>query len=78
MINVLHLTIGHSPFDDRIFYKECSLLKRKYAVLILAFESDGIIKDMSGKKKNPGIYDDISVDGFSLIAGNYYISISLR
>ena len=72
MKSILHLTIGHSPFDDRIYYKECTLLGRQYQTLILAYTSDGLLRDMSGKIKSPGVYDRVLVDGFSSYFNNRY------
>ncbi|MBN2280960.1 MAG: glycosyltransferase family 4 protein [Candidatus Marinimicrobia bacterium] len=33
--HICHVTVGHNPTDDRIFYKECSSLARKYSRISL-------------------------------------------
>lgn len=33
--HICHVTVGHNPTDDRIFYKECSSLAKKYSHVTL-------------------------------------------
>jgi|SaaInlStandDraft_4_1057021.scaffolds.fasta_scaffold119554_2 hypothetical protein len=44
-MKILHLTVGHVPFDDRIFYKESIALAGSHEVILLAYSRDGLLKD---------------------------------
>ncbi len=42
-LHICHVTVGHNPTDDRIFYKECSSLAKKYSfVTIVAPDKEKI------------------------------------
>jgi len=43
--HICHVTVGHNPTDDRIFYKECSSLAKKYSkISLIAPNRDQIIE----------------------------------
>jgi len=63
-MNILHLTTGHSAFDDRIFYKEATSLANKHNILVLAYSATGVLKTMGNEQRAPGRYDSIAVDCF--------------
>ena len=41
---ICHVTVGHNPTDDRIFYKECSSLAKKFQVSLIAPNREEITK----------------------------------
>ena len=59
--NVLHITLGHSAFDCRIFYKELRSLSQKYNCYELCGVADGkTLTTMHDKLKiEQGIHDNI-------------------
>jgi glycosyltransferase involved in cell wall biosynthesis len=63
-MNILHLTIGHSAFDDRIFYKEATSLGSKHNILVLAYNASGALKTMGNEYRSPGVYNNVNVDSF--------------
>ena len=63
-MNILHLTIGHPPFDDRIFYKEATSIAKTHHVFVLAYSSSGLLKTMGNEARAPGIYNEVVVDSF--------------
>ena len=74
---VLHLTVGHPPFDARIFHKEATFLSDSYDVFLLAYSDDGKVRDGVGKMCGPGVYNNVTVDCFSAGTNNRLLK-SLR
>ena len=73
-MKILHLTVGHVPFDDRIFYKEATLGAKNFEVMVLAYSRDGLIKTMGGEKRSAGIYNKVEVDVFKGWFRNRYLA----
>jgi glycosyltransferase involved in cell wall biosynthesis len=64
-MKILHLTVGHVPFDDRIFYKESIALAGSHEVILLAYSRDGLLKTMGGDVRESGVYSNVKVDVFT-------------
>ncbi|NPE27339.1 glycosyltransferase family 4 protein [Methanococcoides sp. SA1] len=48
--HICHVTVGHNPTDDRIFYKECSSLAKKYSQVSLIAPNRNNITEKHGVK----------------------------
>lgn len=64
MNTILHLTIGHCAFDDRIFFKEARSLTKIGDVILFSSSSDGFIRNMSGDKFLEGDYENVKQVAF--------------
>lgn len=68
-IKILMIAMQHCANDDRVFYKEAlSLKKNGYAVsYLLLTDSEGYIKDMSGRILNKSKQREFFLDGIKII-----------
>lgn len=63
--NIIHITNGHSSFDDRIFYKELCSLAKKYNCFELSANTDGKhLFNMSGNMLVQGVYESVKCFAF--------------
>lgn len=68
---IVHITDGHSAFDDRIFYKELCSLSKEYVCFELCSTEDGkSLFSMGGEKKRAGVYNGVVVLPFRRIQNN--------
>ena len=49
-LNICHVSLGHHPLDDRIYYKECLSLAKKYSNITLVAPNKGSICESSNIK----------------------------
>lgn len=70
---ILHLTNGHSTFDDRIYYKELKSLTNKFECFELVASIDEKSIFTMGNKKLPiGVYDNIHCLAYKKIKHNFF------